>query len=333
MVASDKELPEQGERQQVRLLARLSFVLMIVYVCLTAALITLRALVGSLDFLSVGWIILLALVPLLPWLIPALAPTARRIAPFIRQVKLPGGIEISLATAERPVAGLGSIETTLTSDHLVHALMATRTPFTSTDAMTVIQGVQMVRQSGAEAVLVDLGEGQKWRLPNLYFLAWILANDPVTRWLVITETRGDISGRFVGMCAAAELRARIEATHPSYAAVGPRLEFRDPTQLQNQQQLADEFNKIRSGVAPPVVAEAMPTLKWVTAADIRDLLGPHLVTITVSWTERLDRAGFEAIVRSNSRYVAATSADGRFRGLVEQREVVLEFTRRVLAAN
>jgi hypothetical protein len=65
--------------------AHLPLALMIFYVVLAAALIVVRALVGPLNFLSVGWIMLLALVPLLPWLIPALAPAARDIAPFVRQ--------------------------------------------------------------------------------------------------------------------------------------------------------------------------------------------------------------------------------------------------------
>lgn len=71
-------------------------------------------------------------------------------------------------------------------------------PFTTTDALRAIQGVQQVRRSGAEAVMVELWSGQKWRLPNLYFLAWLLVNDPLTRWLVYVvgerNTRGASPG-------------------------------------------------------------------------------------------------------------------------------------------
>jgi len=63
------------------------------------------------------------------------------------------------------------------------------------------------------------------------------------------------------------------------------------------------------------------------------LLGPHLVTTSIPWIGELDRFGLETIARSNAPYAAATSAEGRFRGLIAQREVVLEFTRRVLEAN
>jgi hypothetical protein len=160
--------------------AHLPLALMIFYVVLAAALIVVRALVGPLNFLSVGWIMLLALVPLLPWLIPALAPAARDIAPFVRQVRLPGGFEIALDAAERPVSEPGHVQATLTDDHLVYGITSTTTPFTTTDAQKVIEGVQKVRQSGAEAILLELGNGSTWRLPNLYFVAWILANDPGT---------------------------------------------------------------------------------------------------------------------------------------------------------
>jgi hypothetical protein len=304
--------------------------LSLAYIAIVAALIALRTLVNDLDFVSVGWIFVLSLVPLLPWLIPALVPVAERVAPFVRSVKLPGGIEISLSAASRPAAALGQVERTLTSDHLVHGLLATSQPFTTTDALTLIEGVRAVRSSGAAAVVTDLEQGSKWRLPNLYFLAWILANDPATRWIVFTETRGDTTGAFVGICAAPTLCESIEVAHPAYGQA--QLEFSDPTLQRNQQELANEFNKLRATVAPPQAGE-LPTLGWVTSAELRRMLGPHLSMVAVDWTSRLDRAGLETIVGSTAPYVAATNADGRFRGLIEQREVVLEVARRVLQAD
>jgi hypothetical protein len=329
MASAGADRDSQGDAQQRYVPARLSLALTLAYLVTAAALITLRALISELEFVSLGWILVLALVPLVPWLIPALGPVIARIAPLVRSVKLPGGIEISLSAAARPVAGLGPVETALTSDHLVYGLTASATPFTTTDSDAVIAGVKTVRAANAEAVAVDLGFGTKWRLPNLYFLAWIMVNDPVTRWMVFTETRGDTPAVFVGLCSASDLRLSIEAVHSAYAEVAPQLEFTDPTRPQNREQLANEFNKIRGAVAPPQAGE-VPTLAWVTVADVRTLLGPRLATASVDWTSDLDRAGLETIVRSTTPYVAATTADGRFRGLVEQRQVALELTRRVL---
>jgi hypothetical protein len=310
----------------------LPLVLALGYALVVAGLITLRATVDRLDFLGLGWIVLLALVPVLPWLIPAVAPAVRRAAPFIENVKVPGFVEISLRGATRQVSGLGALEDVLTSDHLAHNLAATPTPFTTTDAITVIEGVRRVRATRAQAVIVDLAEGAKWRLPNLYFLAWLLVNDPLTGWIVFTEARGGTPGYFVGTCSAADLRARIEATYPAYATAWQQLEYYDPTLDQNMQPLADQFNTIRAAIAPVGQGE-VPTLKWVTTEEVRSILGPHLGTFSIDWAEQLDRAGLETIVRSPAPYVAATTGDGRFRGFVEQRAVVLEFTRRVLRAD
>jgi hypothetical protein len=332
--AAEETTPnEQTRASRVRI--ALSVKLVLAYALVIAALITLRALVDELAFLSAGWIVLLALVPILPWLIPAVTPAVRRIAPFVQTVKIPGGFEISLHSVARSAVGLGAVETVLTSDHLVDNLTKTATPFTSSDAMVVIQGVQSMRSANADAVVVDLGFGRKWRLPNLYFLAWILANDPLTRWLAFVEAVGETPSIFVGTCAAAEVRTGIEMAYPAYAAAGRGLEYQDPAQLQTQQgqqALANEFNKIRAAVAPPV-SEDVPVLGWVTTEKLRDLLGPRLSTASVSWTGEIDRAALETIMRSPTQYVGATTADGRFRGLVEQREVLLEFARRVLQAS
>jgi hypothetical protein len=160
---------------------------------------------------------------------------------------------------------------------------------------------------------------------------WILVNDPVGRWIIVTETRGGTPSVFVGLCAASAVRTGIEAAYPPYAAAGQVLEFSDPTQDQNHQALANEFNKIRARVAPPAAGDA-PTLGWVTAAEIRGLLGPHLSTESISWTDDLDRAALETIVQANTPYVAATMADGRFRGVVEQCAVALQVARRGLGS-
>ena len=175
------------------------------------------------------------------------------------------------------------------------------------------------------------GTGLKWRLPNLYFLVWLLANDPIVRWIVFIEDRLGLSGAFVGVCDATLLKARIEAVHQEYASVAPQFEFNDPTRVGNNQALANEFNKIRGAVAPPASGE-LPTLAWLTSAGIRDLLGPYLVTMSIRWSDRLDREGLDAVLSAPIPHVATTTADGRFRGLVEQREIALAFGRRLLRA-
>jgi len=66
--ASD-HVPPRAHRPTVRG----EHVVVAYYVSAVAGLLVLRALVDSVDFLSVGWIIVLALVPLVPWLLPRVA--------------------------------------------------------------------------------------------------------------------------------------------------------------------------------------------------------------------------------------------------------------------
>ena len=336
------------ERGRTRFVRSRALALPLAYAIVLVGLIVLRALVGHLRFMSMGWLVVLAAVPILPWLIPALAPVAARVAPFIQSVKLPGGFEIGLANATRPAAGLGQVENVLTRDHLAQGLAASPTPFTTTDAMDVIAGVQAVRTTGADTVVVDLAMGQKWRLPNLYFLAWLITNEPVLHWLVFTEMNASTSGVFVGLCGAADVCTRIEDAYPPYAQVSTQLEYLEvrspaggqpppapglpPLGPMRDQHLSEQFNRIRSQVAPAGSGE-VPTLAWVTADALRSVLGPDLSAVAVPWSGDIDRARLQQIVRSPVPYVAATTPDGRFRGLFDQREVVLEFTRRVLEAN
>jgi hypothetical protein len=98
------------------------------------------------------------------------------------------------------------------------------------------------------------------------------------------------------------------------------------------QHLSDQFNRIPSQVAPPGAGE-VATLAWVMVQDLNNILGPNLATTALPWSGDIDRAGLQQIVRSPVPYVAATTPDGRFRGLLDQREIVLEFTRRVLEEN
>jgi hypothetical protein len=49
-------------------------------------LIVLRALVDGLDFLSVGWILVLAVLPLLPWLLPRFGDFLKATSPYVQTV-------------------------------------------------------------------------------------------------------------------------------------------------------------------------------------------------------------------------------------------------------
>lgn len=311
---------------------RRAYVLVVVYVALVTALMALHALVDDFAFLGMGWILVLAALPLLPWLMPMVAPLIERIAPRVQSVKLPGGFEVSLLAAARPVAGLGSVEAVLTADHLARPLASASNPFSTTDAKAVIAGVQSVRAAGAPAVVLDLGNGMKWRLPNLYFTAWLLQNDPAARWFVFTHSGDRRAGTFVGVAAASAVVSGIDAAFPAYAGVGPILEFRDPSLASNETHLAEQFNAIVHAVAPPIETED-PATTWVAVVTLHGLLGPHLSPTAVDWAGALDREEMLKLVDADAPLVGATTADREFRGVIDQRAVAVEFAKRVLGAD
>jgi hypothetical protein len=80
----------------------------IAYVVLAvAALIVLRALVDELDFISFGWILVLAALPLLPWLLPRLGDFLKAISPYVQSLKL-GGLQLDLRVVRREAISVPS---------------------------------------------------------------------------------------------------------------------------------------------------------------------------------------------------------------------------------
>jgi hypothetical protein len=77
----------------------------IAYILLAVTgLIVLRATVDELEFLGVGWILALAVLPLLPWLLPRFGSFLREISPYVQSLKL-GALQLDFRALRRePIA-------------------------------------------------------------------------------------------------------------------------------------------------------------------------------------------------------------------------------------
>ena len=60
-----------------------------------AGLIALRATISELDFLGVGWMLALVLLPTLPWLLPSLGHFLKAVSPYVQAFKV-GAIQVDL---------------------------------------------------------------------------------------------------------------------------------------------------------------------------------------------------------------------------------------------
>jgi hypothetical protein len=307
----------------------------VAYVLITiAALITIRALVDALDFIGVGWILVLVALPLLPWILPRLANFLKAISPYVQSLKL-GAVQLDLRTIERKPISVPSEGIFASVPNDVGALSS------GTSINQLISALRDFRRQGAgPVVVIDLQDGRKWRLPNLYFLTRLLAiNEGLVSELVFTEARGEYDGYLVGTCSPGHLQSQVELTTPRYAAAAKNLEtpadpnLDDPVQAQAVGTSYMAFHQALGPTPPGGAPEDESALGWVTPERIRTILAGFLNTAAVEAAARtLTDEEVRAVVDSPHRFVPATTG-GRLAGLVDRETVALAVARAALAEN
>jgi hypothetical protein len=295
------------------------------YVLLTVtALIALRALVDELDFISVGWILVLAALPLLPWLLPRLGDFLKSISPYVESLKL-GAVQIDLRAVRRDAISVPPQGVLATVPNDVAALS------TGTGIQELVSAFRDFRRRGAgPVVVIDLQDGDKWRLSNLYFLTRLLETEPVITELVFSEARGGIDGYVVGSCHPRDFREQVERTVTGYGDASGRLGIPVARDLKNAAQaqlLGDSYKALVRSLGPPGAASD----EWVTPERIRTILGGFLNTVAVELgAATLDDKDVRAVIQSPHRFVPATSG-GRLSGLIDREAVSLLVARAAIA--
>jgi hypothetical protein len=290
-------------------------------------LIVLRALVGTLGFLSVGWIIILVFLPLLPWLLPRLGEFLRTISPYVQSFKL-GVVQLELRAVRKepivvPTSGsLGSIP----NDTL--GLSA------GTTITELLSALRKLRQEGGSPVgIIDLQDGRKWRLPNLYALARLLEMDPVVSELAFTEIRFGTDGYLVGTCLPGELRHQIAQAVPNYSAAAPKLSFSSPLDVANfndAQQFADAFQSFLVALGADSGSDDDLIRGYVTASRIVQLAGGLLSGAAIEAPgQTLSEQELGAVLQAPHRFVPTTTG-GRLADLIDRDAVALTVARTVL---
>jgi hypothetical protein len=72
-------------------------------------------------------------------------------------------------------------------------------------------------KGGAPCAVIDLQAGNKWRLPNLYYLSIIVGVDAAARVFFYTEMRISGDGYFVRSCPPSEFCWLVEEAIPAYS--------------------------------------------------------------------------------------------------------------------
>ena len=297
-------------------------------VAAVGGLIVLRASVDALDFLGVGWILVLVTLPLLPWLVPRLGNFLKAISPYVERLKL-GALQLDLRSVQHEPISVPSSGTFADVANDAAALSS------GTRISEIVASLrELRRQGGAPVGIIDLKEGGKWRLPNLYFLARLLETEPVVSQLVFTEVRGGSDGYVLGSCLPDELRHQIERTVPSYADASPTLRLPSDVDLADAaqaQQLGDAFERLRVALPPSTGADDDPVHGFVASERIRSLLrGPLNTAVIEAVGETLSAEDVRTVLGSPHRFVP-TTMDARLSGLIDREAVALAVARAAVA--
>jgi hypothetical protein len=274
-----------------------------------ACMMGLRAELPDAALRDMPWLLAVAAVPIIPWLLPFASE-------HLSQVRA-GPVAMSFRDLdERAIAPqMTEIE------HAV-SLADTSIADMSSRSGDISRGVRKIEAERIDVVAVDLA-GARMTLASLYFLAFLLEARTGVHRLVFEERNGRTSA-FVGMCSPKALRRSIEREHPVYRDVRKRTPIVDldsATRSYFGELATDSATSMGEGYSPPV-----------DAALVVQIVG---IALERDWIARaeLDRtAGLRRILDSDRRYLAVVDDRGSSYGVVDRYRVSLQVARQALSA-
>lgn len=237
----------------------------------------------------------------------------------IQEIGLPGGGSIKLKDAEAPSVDL---------EDVVNGLQAA--PAAGLIGMTsmsrsIIDKATEAYEKGTGVVPVDLGQGDKWVLPNLYFLALVFERWTRVEVLVFTETAGARDQVFVACASPRDLRKQLDVVRPEFN--GPAKQAVDGS-LNSAG--ATFFGKLdEQQLVPP--GEQPEPLVWVTGESLLELGSDALIktSIEVEEEDDISRDELLKILAFPHRFVPTTH-DKRLVTIVDPAKISRRLARSAL---
>jgi hypothetical protein len=287
----------------------------IVFLLLLGGLLLIRYLLPDRVFQDMQWLVALALIPVLPWLLA----WARRL---FSSLKL-GPIEMTFLPPD-PIASqvddLASSIAELAVDSEGEVRPAGEIAgYMTSYSSAIVESTRDIATSRATVLPVDLGSGDKWLLPNLYFLAFLLESRTRLDVMIFTERSGAAQRYLIGSCTPSALRERLEAKIP---ALG---EARKKTSVDNLSQAGFEFFKtLKDQLHTLNLANEPP--QWINAQLLAALLGPDLCDDRVLERDLRSKTALADVLAARLRYVPVVERD-EFVGIIDKNECALKVAR------
>jgi hypothetical protein len=267
------------------------------------------------------WSLLIALVLVLPLLLPAL----KYVAPYVKSIKI-SEVEVSFAQVE-----VVSSPLTTMAEQLKTAAAQVNAPeyasMMTSYSSVIIDAIKEVKQTKDEVLVVDLREGNAWIPPNLYFLALLATDRTAVRQIAFVETR-HAEEAFVGMCFPDDLRKALGQKFPILDQAAEQSKYRE---LPLDQGLGVQyFQALRNLYAESAAAAISPKDSWLDSAKLFALAGSFIQRQKIESKESLTESDCKLILNSNYPYTAVVK-DELLESLISRDKVALLVARNLAA--
>ena len=238
----------------------------------------------------------------------------------ITEIGLPGGVSIKLSEAEAPTVGVDDVAAALPGPDAAPAARDYAMMMTSASQAIVAKTAEIAVAEEANVVVVDLGTGDKWLLPNLFFLALMLERWTCVTLLVFTKTEDGSDNLYVACAPPKKLRQALEEARPD---LGQARAATEDASLLTAGKLF--FDRLAETTVPEAAPEP-PT--WMNGKLLvkmaRDAL--TLEAVEIESKIELSKDEMRAILVFPHRYVPVTT-DNRLIAIVDQLKISLRIAR------
>jgi hypothetical protein len=240
----------------------------------------------------------------LPGLIVGIGVLLVLVAAFwnrIQEIGLPGGGSIKLKDAEAPTVDLDDV-----AEQLRQAGAGPAEGFAgamTSLASSIIAKADEVYEKGTGVVPVDLGAGDKWLLPNLYFLALVFERWTHVEVLVFTRAEAGTTDRFFVACTSPrDLRRKLDAVRPELASAATGVAARPLAEAGSA-----FFGQLQAREAARGGAPAQPPT-WVSEKVLLDIASDALIleSVEVDNEDNISRNELLEILAFPHRFVPIT---------------------------
>ncbi|MBP3963135.1 hypothetical protein [Paenibacillus lignilyticus] len=212
---------------------------------------------------------------------------------------------------------------------------------------------QLFSKGNSDYTIINLGDGRKWLTSRLFIMSIIFARQKGIRSIVFVEADQTNQQRFAGWTTPASIRWALAKKYPwledayadAYAAV---IKEADESVSSNVGELGSgepfvlllrKFLHLiqKAGKTPGLksnpewvdiksLQNTFEHAHWIDGVMLEELLGDDLHVSLLQSNNvkklKLDNANFQTILESPGEYIAITSINGRFQGLLNRTKLL-----------